>query len=93
MGCSIKIIVAAVALIATNAAHAEWQFASGSATLSFAPTGIDALDASGAFLYAEGPGNKAQFDGIANLALNFPSGPTLGDRVQTLKSHGSNPHL
>lgn len=94
MAFAFKTIVAAVALIAANVAHAEWQFVSGSATLSLSQQGIDVIDAMGADLSTGGiAGNKAFYDYERGLSLSFTSATTSGDQIQALTSTGSTAYI
>jgi len=91
---ALKSIVAAAAFVAAGAASAatglNWEFVSGTGGLTFSQGALDALDASGAFISTDGVvGNKATYDGVSNVSLEFTAGTTVGDDVKTLTSTGS----
>ena len=90
---ALKSIVAAAAFVAAGASSAAsglaWEFVSGTGGLTFSQAALDALDASGAYILTEGAGNKAHYDGVATVGLDFTAGTVLGDDVKTLTSTGS----
>lgn len=93
---TVKTIVAAAALIAASAVHAEWQFASGSASLTFSQDAGLLLDASGAYLWNDDVNNKAHVGYVGNtaiLSLDFTAGTTAGSHIQTLTSTGSTAYI
>ena len=90
---ALKSIVAAAAFVAAGAASAAtgltWEFVSGTGGLTFSQDALDALDASGAYILTDGVDNKAHYDGIATVSLDFTAGTAVGDDIKTLTSTGS----
>jgi hypothetical protein len=89
---ALKSIVAAAAFVAAGAASAAapWEFVSGSGGLTFSQEALDALDASGAFISTDGVvDNKATYDGVSNVSLEFTAGTADGNQIKTLTSTGS----
>jgi len=89
---TLKAIAAATAMLAAGAASAAefWEFQSGTGGLTFSQEALDALDASGAFISTDGvAGNKATYDGVSNVSLEFTAGTIVGDNVKSLTSTGS----
>lgn len=92
MTSTFKTILAAAAFIAASAAHAEWQFVSGTGTLTFAQDGLDAFNVADTYLNPGccGPDNKTIVsDQGDSVTLALTSGTTAGNNVQTLTSTGS----
>lgn len=89
---ALKSIVAAAAFVAAGAASAAapWEFVSGSGGLTFSQEALDALDASGAFISTDGVvDNKATYDNVSNVSLEFTAGTAEGNQIKTLTSTGS----
>jgi len=94
-----KTIVAAATLIAASAAHADWQFQSGTGTLTFSDDAYWTLDRTNTFLdtwyftFIHGVNNRAQYDDLypnpSRLTLDFTSSTTAGNHLQSLTSTGS----
>lgn len=88
----VRTIAAAAILIAANTAHAEWQFQSGTGTLTFGQAGRDAFDAAGSFIVPDDwipAGNTHVSDEGDVVTLALTSATTAGDNVQSLTSTGS----